>query len=141
MNELQPSPGFNHHPAHVPLPIGGTGGMGGLEPGGLPVIDIPGAGLKRDYAGILEYWQIVRRHKGTVVLVTILGGLGGILLTLPSPRVYQARTTIEIQSVNTDFLNMRAVNPVTDPTSSYDTDVQTQVRILQSSTLIDRVRE
>jgi polysaccharide biosynthesis transport protein len=134
MNELQPTNGFGQHSTSIGPTMSG-------DPGGLPVIDIPGAGLKRDYAGILEYWQIVRRHKGTVVLVTILGGLAGILLTLPSPRVYQARTTIEIQSVNTDFLNMRAVNPVTDPTSGYDTDVQTQVRILQSSTLIDRVRE
>ena len=35
----------------------------------------PGPGLKRDYAGLLEYWQMVRRHKGAVILATFLGGL------------------------------------------------------------------
>lgn len=146
MNELQPydngygssSYGNGQYPAPAPQQ-----GMGGGYDNVIPqTIDIPGVGLKRDYAGILEYWQIVRRHKAAVVLVTIVGGLVGILSTLPSPRVYQARTTIEIQSLNNDFLNMRSMNPVAEGMNDgADTDIQTQVKILQSASLIDRVQE
>ena len=50
-------------------------------------IEVPRPGLKRDYAGLLEYWQMVRRHKGAVVLATFLGGLIGIVVTLSSPRI------------------------------------------------------
>ena len=59
--------------------------------------EIPGAGLKRDYAGVLEYWQMVRRHKAAVLLATFVGGLLAFASTLPALRVYQARATLEIQ--------------------------------------------
>ena len=103
-------------------------------------IDIAGPGLKRDYAGLLEYWQMVRRHKAAVVVAIFVGGLGGFLVTLSSPRVYQARTSLEIQGLNEEFLNMKSVNPNSDPTASYGSDIQTQVKILQSRALNDRVR-
>lgn len=139
MNELQPyNGGYGQYPSQ-PSAQSGPPDPYAAAP---PVIDIPGASLKRDYAGILEYWQIVRRHKAIVVLATIVGGLVGILSTLPSPRVYQAKTTIEIQGLNNDFLNMRTMNPVADGSSNgFDSDLQTQVKILQSATLVSRVRE
>lgn len=104
-------------------------------------IEVAGPGLKRDYAGLLEYWQMVRRHKVAVVLCTFVGALLGFLVTLSSPRVYQARTTLEIQSLNQEFLNMKSVNPVADNASYYGSDIATQVQIIQSRTLIDRVTE
>src|SRR5947207_8012275 len=93
--------------------------------------DLPVSRVKRDYAGMLEYWQMVRRHKAAVVLATFLGAVVGFLLTLPQPRMYQARTTLEIQGLNEEFLNMRNVNPTVTPTSTYypEFDIQTQVKI------------
>ena len=110
-------------------------------PGLMPSAEMPGPGLKREYAGILEYWQMIRRHPGLVALATVLGAAIGFLMTLPDPRIYQARVTLEIQGMNDDFLNMKTVNPtVQDNSSSYpDYDIQTQVKILQSRTLIKRV--
>src|SRR5213592_2507314 len=100
-------------------------------------VDIAGPGLKRDYAGVLEYWQMIRRHKGAVIAATVLGCLGGFLMTLSDPRIYQARTTLEIQGLNEEFLNMKNVNPVSEINGGYllDTDIQTQVKILQSRVL------
>src|SRR4051794_32285912 len=66
--------------------------------------EIPGAGVKRDYAGVLEYWQMVRRHKAAVIVATLLGGFLAFASTLPALRMYQARTTLEIQGLNDDFL-------------------------------------
>ena len=103
-------------------------------------IEVPRPGLKRDYAGLLEYWQMVRRHKGAVVLVTFLGGLLGFLITLASPRVYQAKATLEFQGLNEEFLNVKNVSPVSDNyRNTSDTDIQTQVKVLQSRSLIGSV--
>src|SRR5579863_5433686 len=103
----------------------------------MPMVEMPGPGLKRDYEGVLEYWQMIRRHKGAVILAAFLGGLIGYLLTLSQLRIYQARTTLEIQGLNEDFLNMRNVNPTADAGTSYspDYDIQPQVKILQKRTL------
>ena len=103
-------------------------------------IEGPRPGLKRDYAGLLEYWQMVRRHKGAVVLATFLGGLIGFLVTLSSPRVYQAKATLEFQGLNEEFLNVKNVSPVSDNfRNTFDTDIQTQVKVLQSRSLIGSV--
>ncbi len=104
-------------------------------------VDIPGIGLKRDYAGILEYWQMVRRHKGAIIVAIFLGGVIGFLLTLSAPRVYQSKVTMEIQSLNDEFLNMRAVNPTAENSAAgSDVDIQTHVKILQSNLVRNRVR-
>ncbi len=133
MNDLQRIP---KSPAHdLTIPVGNPGVR--MPPG-----EVPGAGLKRDYAGVLEYWQMVRRHKATVILATVLGGLVAFSSTLPSLRLFQARATLEIQGLNDDFLHFGNVNPTADASSySPDYDIQTQVKILQSRSLIKRVRE
>jgi len=101
-----------------------------------------GPGMKRDYAGFLEYWQMVRRHKGAMILAVFAGATLGFLGTLRSPRIYQSRTTLEIQGLNEEFLNMKNVNPVSDGGSGYlDTDIQTQVKLLQSRALLNSVKE
>jgi Chain length determinant protein len=96
---------------------------------------------KREYSGTLEYWNMIRRHPAAVVMAALTGGLIGFLMTLSQPRVYQAHATIEIQSLNDNFLNMKELNPTVEENSSSgsDSDIQTQVKILLSNTLIRRV--
>jgi polysaccharide biosynthesis transport protein len=108
-----------------------------------PFTDLARGGVKREHAGILEYWQMVRRHKLTVFIISILGAVAGFLYTLPQARIYQARTTIEVQGLNEDFLGLHNVTPTVSPTSAYypDFDIQTQVKILQSQSLSKRVIE
>lgn len=107
-----------------------------------PAAEIPGASLKRDYSGVLEYWQMVRRHKAAVILVTLLGTAAAALSTLPEPRIYQARATLEIQDLNADFLNMKNVNPTAEGVGyNPDYEIQTQVKILQSRSMLKRVAD
>lgn len=136
MKELQPIPknsGQELTPAYGPTVT--------LSP--KAVTEIPGVGLKRDYAGALEYWQMVRRHPANVIIATLLGALVAFLFTLPDPRIYQTHMSLEIQGLNDDFLNMKSVNATLEATSSYspDYDIQTQVKIIQSRSLIKRVRD
>ncbi len=96
------------------------------------VFEEPGPG------SLLEYWDILRRRKGTLVLMAFLGLLAAVLLTLPQTRVYQAHASLEIEDLNENFLNMRDVNPTTNGggLSSAQSDLQTQVKILQSETVL-----
>lgn len=112
----------------------------GAAPDAAPVlIEIPRSSMRHDYGGLLEYWQMIRRHRGAVILAAFVGGLLGFLVTVPSPRIYQAKTTLEVRGLNEEFLNMRNVNPVSESSPYFDTDIQTQVKILQSRTLVDGV--
>jgi succinoglycan biosynthesis transport protein ExoP len=100
--------------------------------------EIPG---EPESGGVLEYWRLLQRRRGTLVLITFLGLCAAMLITLPQTPVYRARAAVEIQSVNSDFLNSRQLNPVTEESSSANvlTDVQTQLKILGSEHLVDRV--
>lgn len=89
--------------------------------------------------GLDEYWKIIRRQKGAVLLAAFSGALVGFLSTLPKAPIYQAHATVEVRGVNENFLNMRDVNP--DSGSGYmdpTFDILTQVRILESGSLRER---
>ena len=65
--------------------------------------------------GLLEYWRILRRRRRTVFAIALAGLIAGVLVTLPQTPVYQARTSLEIQDLNQDFMNMKEVNPSPTP--------------------------
>jgi capsular exopolysaccharide synthesis family protein len=90
---------------------------------------------------VVDHWRILWQRKGTAVLMAFLGALAGVLISLPQTPVYQARATIEIQDLNDDFLNMKQVNPVSDSGNmTASLDIQTQIKVLQSGTLAERVQ-
>jgi succinoglycan biosynthesis transport protein ExoP len=90
--------------------------------------------------GLLEYWRILRRRKGTLILIASLGAIVGFLITLSQTPIYQVRTSLEVVALNQNFLNIKESNPLSEGGSAVDTtDIQTQIKILQSESLIDRV--
>ena len=90
---------------------------------------------------LLEYWRILRRRKGALILITTIGTVIGFLTTVPQTPIYQARTSLEILGLNQNFLNMKEANPLDDSgaSSSNTVDIQTQVKILQSESLLGQV--
>jgi len=91
---------------------------------------------------LVEYWRIIRRRKGTLILITFAAAVLALLITFPQTPIYQSKTTIELLDLNTDFMNMRQMTPVMDgPQTTALSDIQTQIRILQSESLIERVME
>ncbi len=88
--------------------------------------------------GVVEYWRLVKRKRGTLVIAAFLGLLAGVLFTLPQTPLYRSRTTIEIQNLNGDFMKSKQMNPVNDSADS-TVDVQTQIKIIQSESLIESV--
>jgi capsular exopolysaccharide synthesis family protein len=63
------------------------------------------------------------------------------LYTFPQTPVYQSHAVLEWQGLNENFLNMRDVSLLTDAgnASSPEYDIQTQIKILESRSLIERV--
>ena len=88
-------------------------------------------------AGFLEYWRMMRRRKWVLVLCTILGGIGGLLDTLPQTPVYRATTTIEVLDMDTGLTAFKSDAGSENVAS--ETNMQTQVDIIGSSSLQERV--
>ncbi len=131
-------------PSHQPVPFDpeppphrGYGRQGAAYPEGMP----SDLSAEAQMGGLVEYWRIVQRRRGTLLVVAAIGLLASILITLPQTPVYRARTALEIQDINNDFLNTKQVNPVNEDGSGSNTltDVQTQMRIVQSEALVDKV--
>ena len=101
------------------------------------------SGGEGESGGLIEYWRILRRRRGTLILITFVGLLAAILVTLPQTPVYRARTALEIQNVNSDFLNTKQFNPISEDATGVNTltDVQTQMKIVQGESLVDQLVE
>jgi len=114
-----------------------------IPPGYVPGYPAPPGhgGDEDDGPGLMEYWRLLRRRQGLILLLGALGLIVAVLVTLPMTPIYSAGTTIEIQEMNRNFMNMSAVNPVTSDSDGYSllTDINTQIRIIESQTLVDRV--
>src|SRR5207247_4819358 len=87
--------------------------------------------------GVVAYWRMVTCHKWIVVLVAFAGAMVGLLVTLPQTPVYQSQTSLEVQGLNENFLNLQNLNPTSAPGGYVDPDyeIKTQVKVLQSPSL------
>jgi succinoglycan biosynthesis transport protein ExoP len=95
----------------------------------------------REFAVILsEYLRIIRKRRAEIFMAGFLGFLAALLYTLPQPSVYRSSVSIEVQAPNDDFLYSREVNPTSSMGSMFpDYDMATQIRILKTKSLLDRV--
>ena len=94
-------------------------------------------GAGESYDSLLDYWHILLRHRMTLLSFAVVGLLAAILISLVQTRIYRVRTSLEIQSTN--FLEIKGTN---DPTGSYaspESYVETQVKLLQSESLLEHV--
>ncbi len=93
-----------------------------------------------DGSVLLDVLSCIRRSPGKLAGAALMGMLLGGAYTLPQPKIYQATATIEIQELNDNFMDVKNTLPVSDVrASSLNGDIQTQVRIITSNTLIQRV--
>ena len=119
-----------------------------LTPAFIPVVDessfrepsqVVGSRDNVEAGSLVDYWRILVRKKWTVILMALIGLGGGAAATVWMPPMYQARASLEVEDVNQEFMNLKVLSPVSDASAiSGMTDVQTQVKILQSTTLLER---
>ena len=106
-----------------------------------PMMD-GGGSSAQGYDSLLSYWHILVRHKTALLCFALAGLAAAILLSLFQTPVYRARTSMEIQDFNPEFMEMKGVE-ATNSSSPGATDsyFQTQIKILQSDSLIERVAD
>ncbi len=89
--------------------------------------------------GLAEYGQMLRRGKWLILTMTAVFALLGGLIGLFQTPMYQARTALEVQGPNENFLNQKDMDPAASGgPSSLETYVETQARILQDDALLDK---
>ena len=91
--------------------------------------------------GIESYWCLFRRRIWFLILCAFAGIGLGVLATLLLPRLYEAKASLEIQDLNDNFLNMKQILPVSDEGGQANAygDIQTQIKILQSQSVLNPV--
>ena len=95
---------------------------------------VPNEGLLDDYLRTLS------RHRRAILLCAVLGAAIALLFGLTSLPVYRTRTSLDIRSINNDFMNIRDVAPTGANTQAdADINLQTQIKLLQSDTLLQAV--
>jgi len=107
-----------------------------VEPSRLKVAPTP------SYDSLQDYWDVITRHKVTLLCFTLAGLVAAILVSLVQAPLYRARTSIEIQNFNENFMDLKSMDPTNSSTehfSTSDTYLDTQVQIMQSEALIERV--
>ncbi len=92
---------------------------------------------------IAEYLQTLRRHRLAIVVCALIGLSVSFLVGLTEVPLYRTRTSLDIRTLNGDFMDMRSAAPTAGASLPADNDVnlQTQIRLLQSDTLLQAVNE
>jgi succinoglycan biosynthesis transport protein ExoP len=103
----------------------------------VPEVELAGIARRNN---LLEYWYTLFRNRRTLSCFALAGLLIAILYSLAQTPLYRARTSLEIQDFNDEFLDTKNVDPTS--TGNYLTAqsfFQTQIKMLQSESLLGRV--
>jgi polysaccharide biosynthesis transport protein len=90
---------------------------------------------------LLDYWRILRLKKFFISRFALLGLLLALSFSFFQRPVYRAHSSIAIQDLNENFLNLKEDPTSTNPAGPAESYFQTQVQILQSESLLQRVIE
>ena len=92
-----------------------------------------------DSGKLVDYFHILSRHKRTVAVFALIGLAFALLISLPQKPVYRAQVAIEIQDPNENFLSRGFSNTTQTGSDAAETFFQTQMRLLRSESLLERV--
>ena len=101
----------------------------------------PPAGLTESREPALAgSWRAIRYRPRILAFSALVGALVGLGVSLPRAPGYEARMSIEIQTLNESALDIGAASPNTGDDSSRRSELQTHARILSSRALRDATR-
>src|ERR1700687_5622641 len=89
------------------------------------------------YDSLRDYWQILFRYRKTLLTFVVAGLVGAILISLIQTPIYRVRTSLEIQGAS--FLEAKGQNDTGGNYASPESYVETQVKLLQSESLLEHV--
>jgi polysaccharide biosynthesis transport protein len=91
------------------------------------------------YNNLSDYWQLLARYRMILLSFAICGVLVAIIVSLIQTPIYRVRTSLEIQSPNLLDLRGTDSNGAAGNFTTPETYVETQVKLLQSDSLLDHV--
>ncbi|HEX3406962.1 MAG TPA: Wzz/FepE/Etk N-terminal domain-containing protein, partial [Caulobacteraceae bacterium] len=90
---------------------------------------------------LLEYWRIIFKHKWVIVAAVAVALAIGLVITLLTPRVYTAGTTIEIDRETSNVVSQNMDVAPVERLSRDQEFFQTQYGLLKSFSLAQRVAQ
>ncbi len=91
---------------------------------------------------LVGYYRMLLRHRWMISVFALVGATLAFLFCLTARPVYRARTSLDIQNLNADFINMHAVTPTSMAGSATpEVYIQTEIKLLQSDTLLNRTKQ
>ena len=88
---------------------------------------------------LVEYYRMLVGHRWRIAAFALVGACLAFLISLMTQPVFRARTSLDIQNLNIDFMNMRAVATTGQGgPASGEIYIQTEIKLLQSDTLLRR---
>jgi len=95
-------------------------------------------GLEANRLG--DYWPAFKRRKLPVILITLLGVLGALALSLAQDPGFRATASVEVEGLNENFLNLKDVYATENPSGgSLEATVGTELAALAEESLLQRV--
>src|SRR5207237_1890429 len=107
----------------------------GTIPQALQAFD-PRRGAESDAAGLTEIWRTLWQRQLLILCVAVSCGLAAYLISLAQPTLYRAHTSLEIQSLNENFLQIKDIDAATADGYSAEALMDTEVKLLQEDALI-----
>ena len=97
----------------------------------------------RDAAGgglnLQSLLRILNEHRKLILAAMVVGLIGGLIMTLMTPKMYRADVTLEVNAPKVEILNEKDGGEA--PTSNSWDFIATQVGLLKSRTLAERVAQ
>ena len=91
----------------------------------------------------ISYGQLAWKHKFIILGFIFLGAVAGTIKVTFTTPLYDAVATVELVGLNQSFMGLSQVDPQagTDATSASASNMETQIRLLTSRTLLGRAVE
>lgn len=87
----------------------------------------------------VEYFRMLVRRRWLVLGATVCGALIGFGVTLPREPLFRAHTSLDVQGVNGNFMNMQTLDPRATPgEQTAESFLQTEIKLLQSESIMTR---
>ena len=125
------------------IQVSGGNGMSPVEPQWRQTATPPPTnGADGEYIGIEQVLAVLWRQKIAVGASLLTGICLALLLYSSQPKFYKAKTTLEIQLPNGDYLDHRQLNPNMEVApQTMEPYLQTQIRLMQSDSALQQVAE
>ena len=104
-----------------------------------PATEVEASPRSLEKLNLQDVLGIINQHRALVLTAMLFGLIGGMVITLLTPKMYRADVTLEVNAPN--YLVLNAGNGGESPMRSQQDFIVTQVGLLQSRSLAERVAQ